>query len=125
MVANPAATPIIFPVADTVAIAGFEVLQVPPATEEEKVVDRPTQMACVPLNVPALGMAVTVMEIAFVAFGQPPKPVTVYVMVAVPAETPVTTPEFVLMVAMALLEELQVPPAIVEFKLVIFPTQIA
>ena len=93
--------------------------------EEEKVVDRPTQIACVPLKIPALGMAVTVMEIVFVAFGQPPKPVTVYVMVAIPAETPVTTPEFVFTVAMALLEELQVPPAIVEFKFVIFPTQIA
>jgi hypothetical protein len=46
-------------------------------------------------------------------------------MVAIPAETPVTTPEFVFTVAMALLEELHVPPAIVEFKLVIFPTQIA
>ena len=69
--------PIMLPVAETVAIAGFEVLHIPPATVEAKVVDRPTQMACVPFKVPALGMAVTVMAIELVAFGQPPKPVTV------------------------------------------------
>jgi hypothetical protein len=77
MVAIPAVAPTMFPVAETVAIAGFEVLHVPPATVEEKVVDRPTQIACVPLKVPALGIAVTVMAIVLVAFGQPPMPVTV------------------------------------------------
>lgn len=77
MVATPADIPIILPAVETVAIAGFEVPQVPPDTVEEKVVDRPTQIACVPLKVPALGTAVTVMAIVFVAFGQPPKPATV------------------------------------------------
>jgi hypothetical protein len=46
-------------------------------------------------------------------------------MVAVPALTPVITPEALLIVATAILEEVQVPPAEVDKKVVVSPTQIA
>jgi hypothetical protein len=46
-------------------------------------------------------------------------------MVAVPALTPVITPEALLIVATATLEEVQVPPAVVDAKVVVSPTQIA
>jgi hypothetical protein len=46
-------------------------------------------------------------------------------MVAVPALTPVITPEALLIVATAALEEVHVPPAEVDAKVVVSPTQIA
>ena len=54
-------------------------LQVPLALApaELKVLEPPTQIACVPLNAPADGDAVTVTVLVAVAFEQPPVPVTV------------------------------------------------
>ncbi len=49
-----------------------------------------------------------------VALAQPPVPVTAYVMVAVPAATPVTTPEVALTVATAGVLLDQEPPEMVE-----------
>jgi hypothetical protein len=46
-------------------------------------------------------------------------------MVATPALTPVITPEALLIVATATLEEVHVPPAEVDEKVVVSPTQIA
>jgi hypothetical protein len=46
-------------------------------------------------------------------------------MVAVPALTPVITPEALLIVATATLEEVQVPPAEVDKNVVVSPTQMA
>jgi hypothetical protein len=46
-------------------------------------------------------------------------------MVATPALTPVITPEALLIVATAALEEVQVPPMVVDEKVVVSPTQIA
>ena len=66
-------------------------------------------------------MIVTVL--VAVAFEQPPVPVTVYVIVAVPAATPVTTPEE-FTVATAVLLDVQAPPETVEEKVVVEPTQI-
>ena len=79
MVAVPAAMPEIAPdVAFTVATAALLVDQVPPpAPLLLKVVLPPTQIACVPLTVPALGAAVTVTVRVAVALEQPPVPVTV------------------------------------------------
>jgi hypothetical protein len=75
MVAVPAATPVITPVElFTVAIAALLVVQAPPVLPfEVKVVLPVPQIVCVPLTVPALGAAVTVM--VPVAFTDPQPPV--------------------------------------------------
>jgi hypothetical protein len=56
---------------------------------------------------------------------QPPVPVEVYEIIAVPALSPITTPEELLTVATDKLELLQTPPEVVAVKLVVPPTQIA
>ena len=69
----PAATPVTTPVLEfTVAIAVFEEDQDPPVTVELNVVVPEIQMACVPLNVPALGGVVTVMVPVAFTVPQPP-----------------------------------------------------
>ena len=50
---------------------------VPPPTVEVNVVEPVEHIACVPLTVPAFGVAVTVTVCVAVAFAQPPEPVTV------------------------------------------------
>ena len=78
MVALPADTPTIAPLAVLmVATAGFDEIQVPPKTEEEKVTESPIQIFCVPDKVPADTGAVTVIVRVAVALGQPPEPATV------------------------------------------------
>jgi hypothetical protein len=76
----------------TVATAWSELLHVPPVTVETNVVVPATQMACVPESVPAVGGAVTVTVLVTAASAHPPVPATVYVIVAVPAATPLITP---------------------------------
>ena len=122
----PAETPVTTPeLLFTVATAVLSELQEPPAVPLlVKVVVPPTQIAGVPANVPALGGAVTVTTNDAVAFEHPPEPTTVYVIVAVPAETPLTTPVVEFTVATPVLPELQVPPVTVELKVVLPPTQI-
>ena len=79
MIAVPAEMPAMAPVdALTVATAALLVDHAPPAEPLlVKVVLPPTQIACVPLTVPALGAAVTVTERVAVALEHPPVPVTV------------------------------------------------
>ena len=78
MVALPAVKPVTRPVVGlTVAILVALLVQVPPVTVDVKVVVLFTQMPCVPLSVPAEGVAVTVTMRVAVAFEQPPEPVTV------------------------------------------------
>lgn len=79
MVAVPAPMPDMAPVDTfTVATAALLVDHAPPVLPLlEKVVVPPSQMACVPLSVPALGAAVTVTVRVAVALAQPPVPVTV------------------------------------------------
>ena len=76
-----------------VATAGVAEDQEPPVTEELKVEVPLEQMAVVPEIVPAEGAAETVTVLVATASAQPPVPVIVYEIVAVPAATPVTTPE--------------------------------
>ena len=64
-----------------------------------------THIACVPDKVPAFGAAVTVTFLVDVAFAHPPVPVTVYVIVAVPAATPVNTPVLAFTVAIVVLSD--------------------
>ena len=78
MVAVPAAIPVTSPVvALTVAIAGVLLDQAPPVTVEVNVDVPLTQMPWLPLRVPAVGAAVTVMVRVGAALAQPPVPTTV------------------------------------------------
>ena len=90
----------------------FDEVQAPPVSPFEViVVVFPTHTLAVPLKVPASGPGVTVME--SVAKSEPvqePNPFTVYVIVAEPTATPVTTPE-ALTVAMVEFDEVHAPPA--------------
>ena len=103
-----------------VATAGVAEDQAPPLTEELKVEVPLEQIAVVPEIVPAEGAAVTVTVLVAVAFGHPFAPVTVYVMVAVPAATPVIVPADA--DAILTLEEVHAPPETVEVKVVVEPT---
>jgi len=117
-VAVPADTPVTRPVESLIeATLDALLYQVPPEIVEVKVVVPATQMAWFPLRVPAEGAAVTVTVRVAVALAQPPVPATVYVMVAVPVETPVTSPVKALIIAtsVALLDH--VPPVTFEAKI--------
>ncbi|CAA9194362.1 hypothetical protein FLACOL7796_00074 [Flavobacterium collinsii] len=81
-------------------------------------------MFCVPDKVPAFGAAVTVTVLVAVAFPQPPVPVTVYDIVAVPAATPMITPVEAFTVATPIVPLDQLPfefPFVV--NVVVPPTQ--
>ena len=112
IVAEPAPTPVITPEdAFTVATPVLSEDHVPPAFPLlVNVVVDPAQTVCVPLNSPALAPATTVTAYVAVAFPQAP-PLTVYVIVALPELTALTTP-VAFTEAIALFEELHVPPEI-------------
>ena len=59
------------------ATAGLLEVQVPPSEVEENVELCPTQSSFAPLNVPALGALVTVIDRVSKSSGQPPEPATV------------------------------------------------
>ena len=115
-------TPVIVIAPVELMIVATEVLldvQAPPNVVEENVI--PVELVhavCEPLNVPALGAAVTVTVLVAVASGQP-TPTTVYVMVAVPAAIGVITPEVASIVATEVLPDDQVPPAEEEVNVVV------
>jgi hypothetical protein len=74
----PADIPEITPVDELmVATEVDDDVQVPPVTVELNVDVPPTQIALLPLSVPAEGGAVTVTVRVAVAFAQPPDPATV------------------------------------------------
>ena len=84
---------------------------VPPEVVLLRVVEEPAQIAFDPPIAESAGKPLTVNE-AVVEFVQPFPSVTVYVIVAVPALTPVTTPVEAFTVAIAVLEVLHVPPVV-------------
>jgi hypothetical protein len=92
MVALPALTPVTTPapltVATDVLLLAHDV--VPPDAVSTRVMTPPEQVVVLPLMKPAYGAASTLMLCVAVAL--PQLLVTVYVMVAVPADTAVTTP---------------------------------
>ncbi len=73
----------------------------------------------------AIGGAVTVTVCVAVALAQPPVPVTVYVMIALPAATPVTRPVVGLTMAMFVSLLDHEPPVTVEAKVDVPFTQIS
>lgn len=117
-VAEPADTPVTTPALVTVATEGLLLTQVPPLVGDNVVVE-PTQMLFAPVML-TTGKASTVTgEVGDEAH---PVAVFVYVKVAVPAETPVTTPALVTVATAGLLLT-QVPPEVGD-KVVVEPTQI-
>ena len=119
IVDEPVVTTVIAPVEPSiVATASVPLVHAPPATVDVNVVEPVTHIACVPLNVPALGAAVTVTTVEAVSFAQPPVPVTIYLIVDVPADTPDTTP-LPFIVATPVDTELHVPSVPVVDKVVV------
>ena len=110
----PARTPVTMPAALMVAFAGVADDHVPPAVAEASVVVSPSQTA----SVPAIAAGKACIVTAVVAI----QPVgRVYVIVAVPASTPVTTPDA--STAAFVLPELQVPPGVALARAVVSPSQ--
>ena len=106
------------------ALSELPLLQLPPLVVELNVVVPFEQIACVPLSVPATGAAVTVTVLVAVSLLQPPLPATTYLIVVVPAATPVTTPE-PFTVATEVLTLDHVPPVLPSLlNEVVLPTQI-
>jgi hypothetical protein len=121
MVAEPVATPVTTPVALTVATAGLLLLQVPPTAGSVSVDIAPVQTEIDEgLITPDAGEALMVIAVVEVAVPQPV--VDVYVIVAEPALTPVTTPE-ASTVATAVLLLLHVPPEAVLDNVEVVPEQ--
>ena len=126
MVADPAATPVTTPVvASTVAAAVLLLLQLPPPVPLlVNVAVLPAHNADAPLTLPAAGNAFTVTVVDIDDCPQPEPDVTIYVIVAEPAATPVTTPVDAFTVAADVLLLLQVPPLLpLLVKAVVEPTQ--
>ena len=90
-----------------------------PVTEGENATELPEHGLSVNVNV-GTGCSKTVIAMV-VELLQPPE-VTVYTIVAVPAATPVITP-LELIVAIFVLADIHVPPAVVEVAVMVPPTQ--
>jgi hypothetical protein len=115
--AVPVLTPFTTPVEEpTVAIPVPPLVQVPPVGEELRVVVEPVQTEAVPVIADGCVLTVT----AWVA-KQPPD--NVYVITAVPALTPLTTPVEEPTVATPVLPLVHVPPAGEELSVVEEPVQ--
>ena len=114
MVVVPAETPLTTPVLlFTMATAVLAEDQTPPAFPLlEKLLVVLAQMLWIPLRVPALGGAETVRVRVEVALAHPPVPLSVYVMVTVPAVIPEMAPVLPLMVATAELLLVHDPPEV-------------
>jgi len=111
MVATPVAMPVTMPELPIAATPLLLLLQDPPEVVLLKAVAAPTQTAAEPVIVPAAGNGFTVTVV--VANAVPQLLVAVYVIVAVPAPTPVTTPVLP-MEAIDVLLLLHEPPAVLE-----------
>ena len=108
MVALPPATPVTTPVAEpTVAMPVLLLLHVPPAVVLARVVDEPRQVDGEPVIAANGATETTVVAL---------QPFVLYVIVALPEATPVTTPVEVPTVAIVLLLLLHVPPAIAQLS---------
>ena len=116
-VALPAVTPVTTPAFVTVATAGALLAQVPPVVGDKAVV-LPTQIVLAPVML-TTGVAFTVT--AVVVAEQFGAAVAVNVKVAIPAETPVTTPALVTVATAGVLLT-QVPPVVGD-KVVVKPAQ--
>jgi hypothetical protein len=118
MVAVPAPTPITIPVPEpTAAIAILLLLQLPPGAGSVNVAVPPAQILEAPLILPALAAGLT--ETVEIAVQLP----MAYVIVALPAPTPVTVPLELPIVATPVLPLVQVPPPTAFVSVVVLPRQ--
>ena len=120
IVAVPAVTPLTTPLASTVATAVLDDVQTPPAVALVSAVVEPAHTSVVPLIAATTGIGLTVTVV--VTDELHPFVVTVYVIVVLPAATPVTTPVDASTVAVAVLLEVQTPPAVALVSAVVEPT---
>lgn len=112
----PAATPDTIPVdKPTVAVPVLLLVHVPPGVASASVVVELTQMLLTPV-----GTAGVVLTVTTTVAKQPPP--NVYVIVGVPAATPVTIPEELPTVASARLLLVHVPPETALVNVVVNPT---
>jgi hypothetical protein len=111
IVSMPGVTPVTTP-PDTIAVA-LLALHVPPEAASVNVIDEPIHTPDAPAIVPALGSGLIVTAFDVVVVPQPL--VIAYMIVSVPAVTPVTTP--VRTVAVALLA-LQMPPEVASVNVI-------
>jgi hypothetical protein len=118
MVAEPDATPVTRPEPSTVAKELFDDVHEPPETVSDKEIEAPTQTEEAPVTVPAKGAGSTVT--VFVAIPLPHALDSEYEISTVPAETPVTIPVLPT-VAIAALDDDQVPPVVVLLKVMVLP----
>lgn len=112
--------PFTVPVVVTLAVAGAELLHEPPDPVVDKEIPEPWHTVDGPDIAPANGAGSTVMFLVVKADPQPL--VTVYVIITLPALTPVTIPD-VFTVANAVLLLLHAPPVIVGVSVVVAPWQ--
>jgi hypothetical protein len=113
----PTELPVTTPLAEpTLATAGILLIHVPDDGDALNVLAEPVQIVSKPLIAPGDELTLTV-----VATKQPPA--IVYVMPAAPLPTPSTTPDVEPTWAIAELLLVQVPPAGVEFNVVVRPIQ--
>jgi hypothetical protein len=118
IVVLPAATPVTTPVeALIVAVAVFALVHTPPVVVLASVVVDAKQTDVVPVIAATTGSALIVTGVV-TALVHPFEFVNVYVMVAVPAVTPVTFPVIEFTVATAASDDVQTPPAVVFVKIV-------
>ena len=120
IVAVPAATPVTNPVEASTVATALDDDQTPPAVALVNVVAEPAHTSVVPLIAATTGRALTVTA-CVTKLVQPFAFVMVYVIVAVPAETPLTTPVEASTVAVAVLDDVQTPPAGVLASVVVAP----
>jgi hypothetical protein len=119
MVAEPAATPVTTPEVETVATEVLLEDQAPPVVASLRETVDPAQTVVVPVMAATVGSELTV-TVVLELEAQPAPFVTLYVIVVVPAATPVITPEASMVAAAVLLED-QVPPVVASFNVVVEP----
>lgn len=112
-VAVPAVIPLTIPVPFTIAIVGELLLHVPLIVALLKLVVPPAHTWLLPLIAAGSGLT-TILDTVLHEVGN------VYVMLALPADTPVATPAL-LIVAIAMLLLVHAPPGLVLLKFVVMP----
>jgi hypothetical protein len=115
--AVPASTPVTTPVpAPTVAMVVLLLVQVPPPVASDSDVVRPAQILVAPVMATGVGLTLITDDAE-----QPPA--RVYIIVDVPADTPVTVPAAGSIVAIPADAELHVPPPTPLLSVVVPDTQ--
>ena len=116
----PPLTPVTTPDA-TVATPVDPELQTPPPVASVRFVVAPTHSVGVPLTVPAMANGLTVTTTLVLKV--PQMLVTIYDMITVPDETPVTIPVDEPTVAIPVAPELHTPPLVASVSALVAPTQ--